>query len=133
MISLLIVLGLSGCASLRMPAPTAACSRVQALDMAKLAAAVVGGEVIAVEATGSMRPVLDGNALLVIEAAPWADLRRGDLVVYRSARGHLVVHRLVSMCFGAWSVAGDANGWMDAEEVSPKNFKGRVCAVFYSK
>lgn len=87
---------------------------------------LAGGLEVRVRVTGaSMRPLLGGGELAtVLPVAPWS-LRRGDLVLCRSADGFLVLHRLVRLSGqGAdrrWWTRGDAlaacDGSIGADQV----------------
>ncbi len=128
----------SGCASIlnqslnETTAPRSNVSREKALILARAMATAVGGEVFSIAPTGSMRPTLDEGSLVTIERIAFSALKKGDIVVYLSADGHPVIHRVYQSARGSWLVLGDNNGSIDAEVVSPKNLIGRVCAIFYT-
>lgn len=92
----------------------------------------MGGSVFTVAPTGSMKPTLDENSIVAVEAVPFNELRRGDIIVYRSAAGYPIVHRLLSSSARGWTVLGDNNAEADAEPVTAANLLGRVCAIFYT-
>jgi hypothetical protein len=84
--------------------------------------------------TGSMKPFFDEKAILLMEAAPFADLKVGDIVTYRHPRlGLPVVHRLVLKDGDKFWAKGDANERMDNEYVTPGNYLRRVYGLIYSK
>ena len=64
--------------------------------------------------SGSMEPSLSKGDLLVVRAASGADVGVRDVVVYRSATGSLVVHRVVARDGGTLTIQGDANDSPDA-------------------
>lgn len=129
-----LALWLSGCASRpEAKAPTSDLSRDNAMNLARLTAAAIGGQVFTIAPTGSMKPTLDETSIVAIEPSEFANLRRGDLVVYMSLQGAPILHRLHRQAPGGnWFVLGDNNPAVDAEGVTPKNFIGRVCAIFYT-
>jgi len=123
-----------GCATSRTAsiAPRSNVSREHALSLAQATANVVGGEVFTVSATGSMKPTLDEGSVVTIERVQFAQLRKGDIVIYRNASGTPVVHRLYDCTNGRWLVLGDNNPSVDRESVDATNLVGRVCAIFYT-
>jgi signal peptidase I len=133
---LLAILAMStGCATTGSTAtitPRSNVSREHALSLAQLTAAAVGGKVYTVAPTGSMKPTLDESSVVAVEPAPFATLRRGDIIIYRSAAGAPVVHRLYEQNGDKWLVLGDNNPTIDREAVTSVNLLGRVCAIFYT-
>ncbi len=113
-------------------APGSSVSREHALALAQLTANAVGGQVFTVAATGSMKPTLDESSVVAVETVSFSSLRRGDIVIYRSASGSPVIHRLYQQRGNAWLVLGDNNPSIDREAVTDGNFLGRVCAIFYT-
>jgi signal peptidase len=84
--------------------------------------------------TGSMKPFFDEKAILLMEAAPFEDLKVGDIVTYRHPRlGLPVVHRLVLKDGDKFWAKGDANDRMDSEYVTRENYLRRVFGLIYSK
>ena len=91
-------------------------------------------EWIKVAATGSMVPVFDGGDVLLVSYSKWADLRMGQIIVYRDARfnGQLVAHRLIRKVDGRWWALGDAvRDRHDGAYVCENDFVGTVKAIFY--
>lgn len=129
----LMVFG-SGCASAPSAtvAPQSAVSRENAMTMAQFTAAAVGGRVFTVAATGSMKPTLDENSIVTVETISYSALRAGDIVIYRNRNGAPIIHRLYQQHGAQWLVLGDNNPSVDREAVTPANFLGRVCAIFYT-
>ncbi|WP_404424030.1 signal peptidase I [Nibricoccus sp. IMCC34717] len=128
-----VLCAMSGCATTPTPtAPSSDLPRSQALSLAQMTAATVGGKVFAISATGSMKPTLDESSIVALEETPFTSLRQGDIVVYRSATGSAIIHRLYERQGNAWMVLGDNNPTVDAEAVTPANLIGRVCAIFYT-
>jgi hypothetical protein len=93
-----------------------------------------GSSFCTVMPTGSMRPFFDEKAILLMEAAPFEDLKVGDIVTYRHPQlGLPVVHRLVLKDGNRFWAKGDANDRMDNEYVTPENYLRRVYGLIYSK
>jgi signal peptidase I len=113
-------------------APRSSVSRDHALSLARLTATAVGGEVYTIAATGSMKPTLDESSVVTVEKVPFSELRRGDIIIYRSAGGGPVIHRLYQQNGDKWLVLGDNNPSIDREAVTSANLLGRVCAIFYT-
>lgn len=127
------MLAFGGCASTGpTSAPRSAVSRENALTLAQLTANTVGGQVFTVAPTGSMKPTLDESSVVAVEKVAFAELRQGDIVIYRSVSGFPIVHRLYQQHGDSWLVLGDNNGTIDREAVTAANFVGRVCAIFYT-
>ena len=83
--------------------------------------------------TGSMRPIFDEKAVLLLEDAPFDSLRVGDIVTYRHPLlGVPVVHRLVAKDGDRFWSKGDANGRMDNVYVTRDNYLKRVYGVLYT-
>ena len=123
----------TGCSS---PSPSSAprsnVSREHALSLARMTANTVGGQVFTVAPTGSMKPTLDESSVVTVEQVPFAELRKGDIVIYRSGNGSPIIHRLFEQHGSRWLVLGDNNGTVDREAVTEHNLVGRVCAIFYT-
>jgi hypothetical protein len=84
--------------------------------------------------TGSMKPFFDEKAILLMEPAPFEDLKVGDIVTYRHPQlGLPVVHRLVLKDGNNFWAKGDANERMDNEYVNRENYLRRVYGVIYAK
>jgi signal peptidase I len=125
----------TGCSSLGTTAtvaPRSSVSRDHALSLAQITANAVGGQVFTVAPTGSMKPTLDESSVVTVEKVAFSELRRGDIVIYRSAGGSPVIHRLYEQSGDSWLVLGDNNPAIDRESVRPANLLGRVCAIFYT-
>ncbi len=83
--------------------------------------------------TGSMKPIFDEKAVLLMEDAPFDDLKVGDIVTYRHPRlGVPVVHRLVAKDGDRFWSKGDANGRVDDVYVTRQNYLRRVYGVIYT-
>lgn len=131
----LAVLGLgTGCASTpQAKAPSSNMPRDNAMTLARLTANSIGGQVYTIAPTGSMKPTLDEYSIVAVEPTAFEYLRAGDIVIYRSAKGSPIIHRLLAHATEKqWVVLGDNNPRIDAEAVTPTNFLGRVCAIFYT-
>lgn len=113
-------------------APRSSVTRDHALSLAQITANAVGGQVYTVAPTGSMKPTLDESSVVTVEKVSFQELRRGDIIIYRSASGAPVIHRLYEQSGDSWLVLGDNNAAIDREAVTGRNFLGRVCAIFYT-
>lgn len=138
-LALVVILGgaslFTGCTTVRTEAeaaPRSSVSRQNALSLAHITARTVNGQVFAVAPTGSMKPTLDENSVVTVERVAFTKLRRGDIIIYLNAHGQPIIHRLYEQHGNSWFVLGDNNGSIDAEAVTPANFQGRVCAIFYT-
>ena len=129
---LIAVLALTGCSSPLPVAPRSNLSRESAVTIAQRTAEVAGGRVFMIAPTGSMKPTLDENSVVAVEAVAFDQLRTGDIVIYRSLSGAPIVHRLYEKVHGCWFVLGDNNARVDREAVTEANLLGRVCAIFYT-
>ena len=79
--------------------------------------------------TGSMRPTITDNAILLLEHVNIQDLRVGDIAVYESNNGTSVVHRITAISRSGWLYfSGDHNrrsdGW-----VAPEQIRWRVVRI----
>lgn len=113
-------------------APRSNVSRDHALSLAQLTATAIGGQVYTIAPTGSMKPTLDESSVVTVEKVPFSELRRGDIIIYRSVAGVPVIHRLYEQHGDRWLVLGDNNASIDREAVTDGNLLGRVCAIFYT-
>lgn len=110
--------------------PRANVSRNQAWRDAESLAALDPARLTVIGAGASMRPVYGENTVLVLQKIPYAALRAGMNVAYRSDRGSLVLHRLLELEAGGWRVAGLNNEAEDLGRVTPGNLLGIVYAAF---
>lgn len=116
--------------------PTSALSWDQAYRLARAIVQSTGRDIIIsrVEPTGSMRPYFDENAVLLLEAAPYSELKVGDVVTFYHARLHLiVVHRLLEKRGTVFWAHGDHNSGMDSVYVTPQNYRRRLVGIVYMK
>ena len=84
---------------------------------------------ITVLPTGSMEPTLTGGDVLTVESVPFEALRVGDIIVVRTRKFGLIVHRIVEIRRGKLWTKGDANFRRDAFWVRPDHVVGRVKGV----
>lgn len=116
--------------------PTSALSWDQAYRLARAIVQSTGRDIVIsrVEATGSMRPYFDENAVLLLEAAPYSELKVGDVVTFYHPQLHLiVVHRLLEKRGNVFWAHGDHNTGMDSVYVTPENYRRRLVGVVYMK
>ena len=104
----------------------------------KLAAAmksmVPGSKTLTVMPTGSMKPMFDERALLVLERADFDALKVGDIVTYRHPEQNMpVVHRIAEKRGDKFWSKGDNNGQMDDVYITRENFQGRVFGIIYTR
>ncbi len=115
--------------------PHSALDPRQALIMANsIAAQIPGGKVFAVQPTGSMRPMFDEKAFVVVEPAAYEDLQVGDIVIYEHPRLRtMIVHRILEKRDeGCWT-KGDYNSAPDDVYVTRTNYRMRLFAIIYAK
>lgn len=91
------------------------------------------GVEVRVRVTGeSMRPLLRGGELATVVRVPASSLRLGDLVLWRSGEGQLVLHRIVRISGegegGRFWTRGDALAACD-ESFAADQVLGRVSRV----
>lgn len=114
--------------------PSSSLSRDRGEQIARLFALMKpGSSFCTVLPTGSMKPFFDEKAVLLMEPAPFAELKVGDIVTYRHPQlGMPVVHRLVIKQGDKFWARGDNNGRMDDVYVTAQNYLRRVYAVIYT-
>lgn len=83
--------------------------------------------------TNSMLPMMDANALAVLERARFEDLTVGDVVRAYSPEGLPVLHRLEEQHGDKFWGRGLNNGRMDHYYVTRSNYDRRLAAIIYSK
>jgi len=115
-------------------APSSSLNYEQASKVATAARYMIpGAKLLSVMATGSMKPMFDERAVLIMEPAKFEDLRIGDVVTFMHPRlGMKVVHRIVEKRGNAFWTKGDNNGRMDDIYITRENYQARVAGVIYS-
>jgi signal peptidase I len=109
-------------------------SRAAFITATSIAAQIKGARVMTVAATGSMRPMFDEKAYLVVEPASFENLQIGDVVTYVHPKvAGTVVHRIVEKRGDRFWTKGDFNSHMDSVYVTRENYSMRVCAVVYGR
>ncbi|WP_221030953.1 S24 family peptidase [Actomonas aquatica] len=78
----------------------------------------------------SMLPLYKPGTVLVIAPIKFADLRRGQTVVYYNSEHRQVAHVLVAKCDDGWRVAGLNNRLHDDEGVTAQNLFGVVAEAY---
>lgn len=116
-------------------APTSGMDADTALRVATaIAGQVKGARVMTISRTGSMRPILDGNAIIVVEPTAYDDLRVGDIITYEHPGLHqVIVHRILEKRGDTFWTKGDHNDRMDNVYVTRENYLMRVFAIVYSQ
>jgi hypothetical protein len=95
---------------------------------------VPGAKLITVMPTGSMEPIFNERALLLLEPARFEDLNIGDIVTYRSPyHGIVVVHRILEKRGRNFWAKGDNNGRMDPVYITRENYQARVFGIIYAR
>lgn len=114
--------------------PTSSLDRSAAYRTAVLATQFMpGAKISAVAGTGSMEPVFGRDAYLLLEPAPYAVLREGDIVTYLPAgASQPVVHRLVRKYGEKFEAKGDNNPQVDVGYVTRDNYLMRVFGIVYT-
>jgi len=99
-----------------------------------IASQVPGAQVFTVMPTGSMRPMFDQKAFVVVEPAPYEDLRVGDIITYMHPQLNTpVIHRIMEKDGQEFWTKGDHNARPDNVYVNHKNYRMRVFAVIYAR
>jgi signal peptidase len=106
-------------------------SALQAANAARLM--VKGSALLTVMPTGSMEPMFNERAILLMEPARFEDLKIGDVVTYKNPRfGLLVVHRILEKHGDKFWSKGDNNGRMDQVYITRENYGARVFGIIYA-
>lgn len=99
-------------------------------DLANL---VNSSDIIGVEPTGSMEPVLDERCLLLVQPLPFSSLKQGDIILFHNPEGRLIVHRIWQISKPRGHVVltkGDANnGVIDPWYVTEGQYVGTVIGI----
>lgn len=90
-------------------------------------------DIIGVEPTGSMEPVLNEKCLLLVRALPFSSLKQGDIILFHNPEGKLIVHRVWQVSKPQGHVIltrGDANnGALDPWYVTEGQYVGTVIGI----
>lgn len=78
----------------------------------------------------SMRPLYEAGTILVLRQIPYAQLERGQTVLYRTEQRKVVAHVLVARTRDGWRARGLNNPQHDMEPVQPENYVGVVIAAY---
>ena len=73
-----------------------------------------------------MLPVLHAGQIVAAVPTSYADLRLGDICIYRNFRGVLTIHRIVGGWSGKWVMRGDNNARADKWYMTPGRYLSRV-------
>jgi signal peptidase len=115
--------------------PSSSLGWADALRAATAAKLMVdGSELLTVMPTGSMEPMFNERAILLMEPARFDDLKVGDVVTYKNPRfGLLVVHRILEKHGDKFWSKGDNNGRMDRIYITRENYGARVFGIIYAR
>ena len=80
----------------------------------------------------SMGDFFGDNSLILVQEASLADIRVGMMVVYRSASGELISHKVIGHDGDSVRTMGVANWKMDPAPVTADMIVGTVFGVFHS-
>ena len=78
----------------------------------------------------SMQPLYSPGTILVLQQVPYAELKRGQTVLYRNKARKVVAHVLVAKVRDGWRAQGLNNQAHDMEPVCEENLVGIVVAAF---
>ncbi len=85
---------------------------------------------VLVGAGESMRPLYGPGTILVLRQLPYAQLKRGQTVLYRNQTRKIVAHVLVARTRDGWRAQGLNNPQHDMEPVHEENLVGVVIAAY---
>ncbi|MCM2275432.1 MAG: S24/S26 family peptidase [Candidatus Didemnitutus sp.] len=91
------------------------------------------GAFLLVGSGNSMQPLYPPGSVLILREVAYAELRRGQTVVYRNQRDRAVAHVLIAKARDGWRVRGLNNRTHDLEPVVADNLIGVVVAAFSSE
>lgn len=111
------------------PRPQPATEEFAWQSASALAECTPGGFVL-VGSGRSMQPLYESDTILVLQHLPYAELRRGQTVLYRNREGKVIAHVLVSKARDGWRARGLNNPIHDMEPVLADNLVGVVVAAF---
>lgn len=84
--------------------------------------------------TGSMRPMFNERAFLVLEPVKYDELQVGDIVTYwHPTRQISIVHRIMEKRAGGYWTKGDYNDRPDDVYITPQTHVRRVFAIIYAR
>ncbi len=78
----------------------------------------------------SMHPLYEPGAILVLQQLPYAQLRRGQTVLYRNREQRIVAHVLLTRTRDGWRAQGLNNPVHDMEPIRAENLVGVVIAAY---
>ncbi len=81
----------------------------------------------------SMGDYFGDNSLIIVQEADIEQIEVGMMVVYRSAKGELISHKVVAHDGDSIRTAGSANWKIDPEPVTSEMIIGTIFAVFHSE
>ena len=121
-----------GCKNHTVSAPTGPISKNQAYIYAMGLAGMTQGQVVLVSDTGSMKPLLDENAVVVYLPSDGSLIRRNDVVLYiHPTMGIPIIHRVAYVNATHFIPEGIANSRNDGF-IPRAAIYGRMVGVVYS-
>lgn len=78
----------------------------------------------------SMRPLYAAGTILVLRQIPYAQLKRGQTVLYRNQQKKVVAHVLVARGRDGWRAQGLNNPTHDMEPIVAENLVGVVIGAY---
>ena len=129
-----LAVGLRALANDGPAAPASAVDERAALKMAQdVAAQIKGARVVAVQPNGSMRPIFEEKAYLLVEPTSYASLRVGDIVTFDDpARKTVVVQRILEKRGDTLWSAADRSGDPHSASALLTREVSRVFAIIYA-
>lgn len=98
-----------------------------------IASQIQGARVMTVLPTGSMRPMFDQKAFLVVAPVAFESVQVGDIITFRHPKlGTPIVHRVFEKHGKSLWTKGDHNSRPDDVYVTAENYECRVLAVIYA-
>ncbi|MGO0062159.1 signal peptidase I [Brevibacillus fluminis] len=88
--------------------------------------AVLLGYELMVVLSGSMTPTFATGSIVAVKPVPFPDIKKGDIITFKSDAGYTVTHRVVDTKDGRLVTKGDANPESDMATVAPDKVVGRV-------
>lgn len=134
-----LCLALAGCAPKRLDPPTLTYDTPILTELsARAHASTINGTLYLVADTHSMEPTLWGGDFVVVSAAPYDELKLGQIITYQAdwqpAGAPPVTHRLAQKDRFGWIMSGDNNARYEPHwRVTTSNYIGLVVGIYRVK